>query len=674
MVLFPFNVPVPIPLAIWNGLLDALGHLRVIQQRQSGSLATHNNHPESNHKFFRIRWVQFLFNYLTAPLIAVLFLLATTAITRKEVYNGTVGTDNIYPLEIMAFFITLAYIAISIDASGLIRWLSLKVLRKGGKNGRLLFLYLYLFFFGLASFIGNDPIVLSGTPFLAYMTRLSSNIRDPKAWIYTQFSVANIASAILVTSNPTNLVLAGAFDIKFIDYTANMIVPVIITVVLFFPFLLFGIFRDETLIPRKIEMHESPTSSSGDKREPTNPNIPFAGGITEEDKDPNTEAGKLLSIDEVMDPYLDKKSAIFASAVMAVTLVTVLAVNAASTKAYPAYWITAPAAFVVLCWDVVMGWRHRRESRRISREGRGLIERRRAEEAGRCVEDGKSGCDESDGAVTHHTSDATDSSTENEKPADIEKIDTTPNRSTPSNLSTSSAQHNTNNNASPSSRPPVAPRTTLTTLASRSYLRISETFPTATTVLTHLPFPLVPFGLCMFILVEALVSAGWIQCFAWGWNDWVNLTGTVGAIGGMGVLGVVLCNVSPPPALLPRRTETSRLCHVSLPCLTLRNVDVEKQRTLTGRFGITVDGRHKHRHHNPPLPPHSVLASHSPNTPLHTAPHHNPHLRSHNLRPSSRPQLRSFLDRVLGFLGRDALAQHPRSQAYLCREVGVCEG
>ena len=553
MVLFPFNVPIPIPVTISNALLDTLGHLRVIQQRQTGSIATQTKPLESEQNDPRIKWLQFPFNYLTAPLIAVLFLLATTAITRKEVYNGTVGTDNIYPLEIMAFFITLAYIAISIDASGLIRWLSLKVLRKGGKNGRLLFLYLYLFFFTLASFIGNDPIVLSGTPFLAYMTRLSSNIRDPKAWIYTQFSVANIASAMLVTSNPTNLVLAGAFDIKFIDYTANMIVPVMITVILYFPFLLFGLFNDESLIPRKIEMHDSSTSSSGDERQPTNPNIPFAGGVTEEDKDPNTEAGKLLSIDEVMNPYLDKKSAIFASSVMAVTLVTVLAVNAASSKAYPAYWITAPAAFVVLCWDVATGWRNRHESRRISREGRRLIDRRREEEAGRCTEDEKNRCSESNETVTNHTSDASFTPRENEKPTGIDHVNTTPrDPSTPANLSTSPCQHNANNNASPSSRSPVAPRTTLTTLASRSYLLASETFPTAVTVLTHLPFPLVPFGLCMFILVEALVSAGWIQCFAWGWNDWVNLTGTVGAIGGMGVLGVVLCNVSLGPLFVPR--------------------------------------------------------------------------------------------------------------------------
>lgn len=32
--------------------------------------------------------------------------------------TGTIGSDNIEPYDVMIFFITLAYIAISIDASG----------------------------------------------------------------------------------------------------------------------------------------------------------------------------------------------------------------------------------------------------------------------------------------------------------------------------------------------------------------------------------------------------------------------------------------------------------------------------------------------------------------------------------------------------------------------------
>lgn len=156
--------------------------------------------------------VNFPMNFVTAPLVADLFLLAILAIGREEVRDGTLGADNISPIEIMAFFITLAYIAISIDASGLIRYLAFKVLQKGGKVGAKLFFYLYAFFFCLSSCIGNDPIILSGTAFLAYMTRVSSNIKSPRAWIHTQFAIANIGSAILVSSNPTNRKLQFSKD------------------------------------------------------------------------------------------------------------------------------------------------------------------------------------------------------------------------------------------------------------------------------------------------------------------------------------------------------------------------------------------------------------------------------------------------------------------------------
>jgi len=258
-VLFPFDIPIYIPRRISNVVIDILSALRIVSSRQDRSRDGSDSKEyddDQNGKVKPYVRLGFPMNFVTAPLIADLFLLAILAIGRQEVHDGTFGVENISPLDIMAFFLTLAYIAISIDASGLIRYLALKVLQKGGKVGHKLFLYLYVFFFSLGSFIGNDPIILSCTAFLAYMTRVSSNIVHPRAWIHTQFAVANIASAILVSSNPTNLVLAEAFSIKFVTYTVNIIVPVIVTAILVFPFLLYFVFADEDLVPISIRMHE----------------------------------------------------------------------------------------------------------------------------------------------------------------------------------------------------------------------------------------------------------------------------------------------------------------------------------------------------------------------------------------------------------------------------------
>lgn len=623
IVLLPFHIPIYVPRSVSNAVVDAFGALRIISQRKS------RNHHEGSggdgsgkaSPFVRLR---FPMNFVTAPLIADLFLLAILAIGRQEVHDGTIGANNISPIDIMAFFLTLAYIAISIDASGLIRYLAFKVLQKGGKVGHRLFFYLYAFFFGLGSFIGNDPIILSGTAFLAYMTRVSSNIVHPRAWIHTQFAVANIASAILVSSNPTNLVLAGAFKIKFIEYTANMIVPVVVTAIVLFPFLLYIVFADETLIPFSIKMHE--LSEEAKAKKPVNPNIPHArGNIDEEENAVDNENEKLLSLEEIMNPFLDKGGAAFGAVVMAATLVTVLALNAASQSGseHPVFWVTLPAAFVMFCWDLAFGWYHRHETREIARKGREEVERARIERAIRDAEDVERAVlqDEKTLDMAVHEPSVTpirsqesqlevqgNDKGDNTYNLDDEitpVVDTTksqyPEPQLASNISrpptdngdaltpgpsplldssiamlvspsTSDALDEKQKAASVEALPPgileaklsgeiderkralteriaqeVALRqergpTTLVLLVTDAHRWLQETFPTVMAVVMHLPFALVPFAFAMFVLVQALVTKGWVQVFAYGWDHWVNRTGTVGSIGGMGFISVILCN------------------------------------------------------------------------------------------------------------------------------------
>ncbi|KAL6798411.1 hypothetical protein J3E68DRAFT_399721 [Trichoderma sp. SZMC 28012] len=631
-VLFPFHIPIYIPRKLSDLFLDTLGTLRIIPKRQYRSPPLTEDDDNGKIK----PWVRLNFpmNMVTAPLIADLFLLAILAIGRQEVHDGTLGADNIAPIDVMAFFITLAYIAISIDASGLIRYLAFKVLQWGGSAGHRLFFYLYAFFFALGTLVGNDPIILSGTAFLAYMTRVSRNITHPRAWIFTQFAIANIASAILVSSNPTNLVLAGAFNIKFIHYTANMIVPVVATVIVLFPFLLYFVFADTNLIPHKIEMHELPEEIKAKK--PVNPNIPHARGHTDADEADlaNNEQGQLLSLEEIMNPFLDKPGAAFGTLIMAATLITVLTLNATGSKsgAHPVFWVTLPAAFVMFCWDLGSGWYHRKETREIARKGRVEFEIARAERIFRQAEEARrspvtetvlhdtkdyekncstpkldsmeiqsQGLHADDGAEesvqtaqnkgrgspeppvhsTSHTPTPTVLLTEDAGDHGIGAASSThmdPSKLSPRADRDTEDQQNSKSEISsleekstlnqPGTSSPVEglfvstleedveksrqkslasiqrPRgpATLMSLGQDALRWCQETFPTATTVALHLPFALVPFAFCMFVLVQGLVTKGWVPVFAHGWDHWVNRTGTVGAIGGMGFLSVILCN------------------------------------------------------------------------------------------------------------------------------------
>lgn len=598
VVLFPFHIPIYIPTALERRGLAILRSLRIIPPAQTtssgksdqdhsdqdGSAKDVGSQPRPTKAFSKR---MFPMNFITAPLIADLFLLAILAIGRDEVYGGTVGTNNIQPIDIMVFFITLAYIAISIDASGLIRYLAFKVLSWGGEVGHRLFFYLYAFFFLLGSFIGNDPIILSGTAFLAYMTRVSKNIEHPRAWIHTQFAVANVASTVLVSSNPTNLVLAGAFNIKFIDYTANVIVPVVITAIVLFPCLLYIIFAHERLIPIKITMHELPEELKA--RKPVNPNIPNARGNADEieDENPTGEQGALLSLEEIMNPFLDKGGAAFGAVIMAATLITVLALNAASQSSgeHPVFWVTLPAAFVMFCWDLGFGWVHRHETREIARRGKREVETARAERLMRELEmqGGGDSTDQGRGpAIVLQDDRSLDDTgsrsgeslvdetknielTEMASTKDVQAEDAAASRSVtpqtqdpqetvqrlPTNTKKELGQadkdvenpnqkHLRGGMGAPSREP-----RTLVSITEDAYRWCQETFPTVAAVFAHLPFALVPFAFSMFILVEALVTKGWVPVFAYGWDHWVNKTGTVGAVGGMAFLSVILCNVGP---------------------------------------------------------------------------------------------------------------------------------
>lgn len=559
IVLFPFHIPIYVPRPFSNAFLDTLSMLRVISPRS-------HHDSDDNGKVKPFVRVNFPMNFVTAPLIADFFLLAILAIGRKEVHDGTIGADNISPIDIMVFFITLAYIAISIDASGLIRFLAFKVLQKGGKVGHRLFFYLYAFFFGLGTFIGNDPIILSGTAFLAYMTRVSSNIVHPRAWIHTQFAIANIASAILVSSNPTNLVLAGAFNIRFINYTANMIVPVVVTAIVLFPFLLYIIFADESLIPLSIKMHE--LTEEEKSREPANPNIPHSRGNVEEEVNlaANDEQANILSLEEIMNPFLDKGGAAFGAVVMAATLITVLVLNAVSQSGneHPVFYVTLPGAFVMFCWDLGFGWFNREKTREIARKGRREVEAARAERANR-----EAALGQEDPGYGHpmmltespvaqppapRASDnegQTATSTPSDRPASAigildEKEELDRDSASKPRVVVTLSEPTDKEKTPPSEESQKGERATLTSLTADAYRWSQETFPTVTAVMAHLPFALVPFAFTMFILVQALVTKGWVSVFAYGWDHWVTKTGTVGAIGGMGFLSVVLCNVSLP--------------------------------------------------------------------------------------------------------------------------------
>jgi hypothetical protein len=200
-----------------------------------------------------------------------------------------------------------AYIAVSLDATGLLRYLAFVVSQKGGSSGPVLYGAFWIFFLLFGSLMGNDAIILSGTAVLVYFAKVAGV--KPSAWVFGQFCVCNIASAVLVSSNITNLVVTSTFNINFLSYTAWMILPSLASAAAGFVFLLFVEFRND--VPRRLEQVD------------VNPR----------------------------EALVDLEGAIFGSAVFLGALIALVAGSA--VDALGGVWeVTVPAAVLVLARDI----------------------------------------------------------------------------------------------------------------------------------------------------------------------------------------------------------------------------------------------------------------------------------------------------------------------------------
>ncbi|EJD04337.1 uncharacterized protein FOMMEDRAFT_122033 [Fomitiporia mediterranea MF3/22] len=331
---FPIKVPIPYPARALCFVERLASRLRICNPSHScchphptfekGAVAA-PRHQNS------ILWHKFTIGFQTAPLTAVLFLLATGVLHGVDVRIGIIGSGGggVVPLDIMALFISLAYIAISLDVTGLFRFLAFWVVRKGGSSGRKLYLYLYIFWFLTGVFVGNDPVILFGTPFLAYFARVTG-IVPPTAWIFAQFATANMASGVFPSSNPTNLVLTEAFHFSFISYTAHMVLPALAAGVAVYFLLRFALFRSREQVPKEIDVVElSP--------EPLAPPMP--------ENPPK----------HVLRGLHDINGAIFGSVLFAITLGVLIGT---SILHIPVYQITIPAAVLMLARDI---WHDRQQ-------------------------------------------------------------------------------------------------------------------------------------------------------------------------------------------------------------------------------------------------------------------------------------------------------------------------
>lgn len=302
------------------------------------------------------------------------------------------------------------------------------------------------------------------------------------------------ASVVLVSSNPTNLVLSGAFSLSFVKYTAHVILPFLAAAILVYPILLFALFRKRGLIPNTL-------------------------GLELDDRDSNAAASGTL---------VDKHGAIFGSILLFTTLAVLVGT---STIGVSVWQVTVPPALVMLLRDGVHDWmsKHKSDSAAAHTQPAESPPSRRARSK-----------DEFPMTELSRTNGSAQTVVEGENITEIHEVLRAP-LDAPTDAPTTPESSTAVSTRSSSPTPPE----TLYERAAGKVQTLCETFPTVTTIASRLPLPLLPFAFLMFILVQALSSKGWVEVFARWWAAWVAKTGTIGAIGGMGFLACIFCNASP---------------------------------------------------------------------------------------------------------------------------------
>lgn len=159
------------------------------------------------------------------PLVALLgaaCIVAFTPLTVSDCLHGIAGGGAVNPVKILALFISVTAISVFLDEAGFFEYLAYKVLTKAASPFKL-FILLYLTVSVLTVFTSNDVIILTFTPFLLYFCK-NAGIRSTP-FLVAEFAAANTWSMTLMIGNPTNVYLASAAGLDFLEYAGVMALP-----------------------------------------------------------------------------------------------------------------------------------------------------------------------------------------------------------------------------------------------------------------------------------------------------------------------------------------------------------------------------------------------------------------------------------------------------------------
>ncbi len=184
--------------------------------------------------------------YFLGALLGPLLILAAGLLTAPEIVHGLNGTEELRPLGILALFISMVFMSIFLDITGFFEACARYALAKAKTDGTRLFFAVYIAVSILTVFTSNDIVILTFTPFVYYFAKHAGV--NPKPYLIAEFFAANTWSMALYIGNPTNILVASAFHLTFVNYSRWMVLPTVVAGLINLA-LLYLIFRREIRRP-----------------------------------------------------------------------------------------------------------------------------------------------------------------------------------------------------------------------------------------------------------------------------------------------------------------------------------------------------------------------------------------------------------------------------------------
>jgi hypothetical protein len=137
-------------------------------------------------------------NNMYAPAVGVIYLalvhlLTGGAVPAPLLTAATIGGVLVDKYHIILLILSFAYIAISLDESGLFRFCALRIIVLSKGDGVKLFRLNFLLCSFLTYFTSNDIVTMTMSPILIYTCNFAK-IRNGKALLISTFVAANTAS------------------------------------------------------------------------------------------------------------------------------------------------------------------------------------------------------------------------------------------------------------------------------------------------------------------------------------------------------------------------------------------------------------------------------------------------------------------------------------------------